>query len=47
MFSLRWIAGFYKLDFEKHPEFSLVMLCKVVMYGAGIARRKRTDEGLW
>jgi MFS family permease len=38
MFSLRWIAGFYKLDFEKHPEFSLVMLCKVVMYGAGIAK---------
>merc|ERR1719235_2798028 len=35
---LRWIASFYKLDFEKEPEFSLVMLCKVIMYGAGICK---------
>merc|ERR1719235_2466427 len=35
---LRWVASFYTLDFDREPEFSLVMLCKVIMYGAGICK---------
>jgi hypothetical protein len=38
IFSPWWIASFYRLDFEKEAAFSLVMLCKVIMYGCGIAK---------
>lgn len=29
---------YYLLDFEKHYDFSLVMVCKAIMYGVGVAK---------